>query len=134
MQILNYFYSLRHQFAKYFIVGFSGVFLDMGTLIIFKEYLGWTPVLAVVVNQLLIMAYNFSLNKYWSFKSKTLPHKQIVRYLILAGCNYLFSIIIMYFFNHKMGLDYRWVRLSTIVVMVSWNFFLYKYWVYKENR
>jgi hypothetical protein len=44
--------------------GFSGVFLDMGTLIIFKEYLGWTPVLAVIINQVLLISYGFSLNKY----------------------------------------------------------------------
>lgn len=131
--LLNYLYSLRHQFAKYFIVGFSGLFLDMGTLIVFKEYFGWTPVLVVVVNQIFLLIYNFTLNKYWSFKSKTLPHKQIVRYLILAGCNYLFSILIMYFFSHKMGWDYRLVRLSTIIVMVIWNFFLYKYWVYRQE-
>jgi putative flippase GtrA len=132
-KILNYCYSVRHQFAKYFVVGFSGLFIDMGTLILLKEYCGWAPVLAVVVNQILMITYNFTLNKYWSFKNKEMPHRQIVKYLILAGCNYLFSILIMYIFNHLLDFDYRLVRLATIAVMVSWNFFLYKYWVYKQD-
>ncbi len=59
-----------------------------------------------------------------------MPHKQVVRYLILAGWNYLFAIFTMYLISEVMGYDYRIVRLGTIAMAVSWNFFLYKYWVY----
>ena len=126
-----YMWSLRHQFAKYFVVGFSGLFLDMGTLVLFKEKFGWTPVFAVVVNQVLLLTYNFCLNKYWSFKNKEMPHKQLAKFLTLAGFNYLFSVAAMWLFNGQWNFDYRLVRLGAIAVMVSWNFFLYKYWVYK---
>lgn len=128
-----YLWSLRRQFAKYFIVGFSGVFLDMGTLILFKETFGLTPVLAVIINQTFLLVYNFSLNKYWTFRNQEIPHKQIARYLTLAGFNYAFAVGAMYLFNHIMKWDYRLVRLGTIALAVSWNFFLYKYWVYKEE-
>ncbi len=132
-KLFNYFWSLREQFIKYFIVGFSGVFLDLGTLIIFKQYLGLSAVLAVALNQFIVLIYNFTLNKYWSFGNRELPHKQIVRYLILAGINYFISVAVMYFFNQQLGYDYRLVRLATIVLMVCWNFFLYKYWVYQNT-
>ena len=95
----RYFWSVRHQFAKYFVVGFSGVFLDMGTLILFKEKFGWTPVFAVVINQIFLLTYNFFLNKYWSFRNREMPHKQLVRFLSLAGFNYVFSVIMMYIFS-----------------------------------
>lgn len=126
-----YFWSLRREFAKYFIVGFSGLFLDMGSLIIFAEIFGWMPVMAVLVNQIFLLTYNFTLNKYWSFRNKAMPHKQLVKYLSLAGFNYIFSVFTMYFFNHILEFDYRAVRIITIAVAVSWNFFLYKYWIYK---
>lgn len=129
-----YFWSLRQEFIKYFIVGFSGLFLDVGTLILFKKYFHWSAVMAVVVNQIFLLAYNFCLNKYWSFKNKEMPHYQLVRYFILAGVNYLFSVVMMYIFSQKIGFDYRLVRILTIALMVSWNFFLYKYWVYRPNQ
>ena len=132
-KIFLYAWSVRHQFTKYFIVGISGVFLDLATLIFFKEFFGFNATVAVVCNQILMLTYNFILNKYWSFKNKEIPHKQIVRYLILAGFNYLFSVGMMYSFNHLINYDYRLVRIATIAVMVLWNFFLYKYWVYKED-
>ncbi|OIO18910.1 MAG: hypothetical protein AUJ23_02845 [Candidatus Magasanikbacteria bacterium CG1_02_32_51] len=133
-KIILYVWSIRHQFTKYFIVGISGLFLDIGTLIFLKEFFGLNATIAVVLNQILMLTYNFLLNKYWSFKNKEIPHKQLIRYLILAGFNYLFSVGVMYLFNHIMNYDYRLIRVCTIAVMVMWNFFLYKYWVYKEVK
>ena len=130
---ISYLWSLRRQFAKYFIVGFSGVILDLGTLILLKEKLNLLPVVAVIINQAFLLAYNFSLNKYWTFRNQEIPHKQIVRYGILAGFNYTITVGAMYVFNHILHFDYRIVRLATIVIAVGWNFFLYKYWVYKAE-
>lgn len=132
---IEYLWSLRTQFAKYFVVGFSGLLLDMATLIMFKEWLHWSAVLAVVINQILLLSYNFLLNKYWSFKNKEMPHRQIVRYLTLAAFNYGFSVIAMYVFHDRFfQFDYRLVRIITIACMVSWNFFLYKHWVYAHGE
>jgi len=128
---IKYLWSMRREFAKYFIVGFSGVFIDMGTLILLKEKFGMHPTMAVSINAFITLAYNFTLNKYWSFRNHAMPHKQIIRYLILAGANYVFSVGIMHVGADWLGYDYRLVRLATIAVMVAWNFFLYKYWVYR---
>lgn len=128
---LRYGWSVRHQFAKYFVVGASGFVLDFGLLVFFKEVFGINPTLAVVANQAFVLAYNFSLNKYWTFGNKEIPHKQLMRYLTLAAANYGFSVLMMYIFNEVLGFDYRLVRLGTILAAVSWNFFLYKYWVYR---
>jgi len=134
-KIFLYAWSIRNQFTKYFLVGFSGLFLDLATLIFFKEFFGLNATIAVILNQILMLTYNFLLNKYWSFKNTEMPHKQIIRYLTLAGLNYLFSVGMMYFFNHIYEFDYRLVRIATIAMMVFWNFFLYKFWVYKaENK
>lgn len=130
----HYFWSLRREFAKYFLVGISAVAFDMGTLIAAKELLNIRPIYAVIINQLFVLAYVFFTNKYWSFRNTDLPHKQMARFIILATFNYFFSVFMMYIFNHHVGIDYRIVRMCTIAVMVPWNFFLYKYWVYKQEK
>lgn len=133
-KITNYAWSLRREFVKYFLVGFSGLLIDMSSLILLTEVFGMFPVVAVLINQAVLLSYNFTLNKYWSFRNRAMPHKQLVRYLSLAAFNYSFSVSTMYVFNHIIGLDYRLVRIATIMVMVSWNFFLYKYWVYQAEK
>ncbi len=129
-----YFWSLRREFAKYFIIGFSGLFLDLGTLYILTDLFGILAYISVILNQAIVLTYNFTLNKYWAFRNKEVPHKQMVRYGILATWNYIFSVVAMYIFNSQLGYEHKLVRIGSIAVMVSWNFFLYKYWVYKEKE
>ncbi|MBI4992779.1 MAG: GtrA family protein [Candidatus Magasanikbacteria bacterium] len=126
-------WSLRHQFFRYFCVGFSAFILDMGSLMLLKEVFDWKPITAVIANQVFIIAYVFLLNKYWSFDSKELDHRQLVRFLILVGFNYAVSITTMYIFNHRLAFDYRLVRIGTIILATCWNFLSYKYWVYRSK-
>jgi putative flippase GtrA len=130
----KFFWSLRQQFAKYFTIGITAVILDMGSLIFFKETLHLLPVIAVIANQIFILAFVFLANKYWSFKEHSMTHRQLVRFGIVAVYNYSFSVAAMYVFNHLWQYDYRLVRLGSIILAVSWNFFLYKYFVYASAK
>lgn len=133
-RLIRHLWTLRREFAKYFFVGVSGVVLDIGTLVFFKRGLGISPVAAVILNQPIVLVYNFLLNKYWSFQNKTLSHWQLVRYLLIAGCNYGFSAFAMYVLADHLHANYIASRLVTIAIMVMWNFFLYKYWVYADRH
>ncbi len=133
-KLFLHFWSMRHQFVRYFVIGLGAVVLDVGSLYLLKEYLHLRPVVAVVINGIFLMNYVFFLNKYWAFKSKGVTHKQMVRFFILAGINYLISISWMYIFNHKLDFNYLWVRVANIALSVAWNFLLYKYWVYKHEE
>lgn len=129
----RYLWNERHAVLKYGIVGMSSVVLDMSLLVLFTESLGMTPVLSVVISQLVVFGYNFSLNKYWSFRSVDHPRIQLVRYLSLAAANYVVAVLTMFTFHQLLDLDYQLVRICTIALMVSWNFLLYKHWVYKDE-
>ncbi len=126
-------WGARREFAKYFIIGVSGVALDVGSLFTLKEYFHFSAVMAVVVNQLFLINYGFLLNKYWAFKSKGIAQQQMIRYYLLALANYLFSITWMWFFHDHLGYNYLLIRIANIALAVAWNFLLYKHWVYHEK-
>ena len=128
---LAYFWSIRQQFTKYFITGVSAVILDISSLAFFKEVLYFTPLEAIIVNQFFLLAYVFFVNKYWSFKSTDITHRQMIRFLILSGVNYLISVTWMWLWNERLGFNYLGVRIVNVALSVSWNFLLYKYWIYK---
>jgi dolichol-phosphate mannosyltransferase len=129
----RYLIQARKQLFRYAVVGTSGFGLDFLTLAAFKELVGLSPTIAVVCNQAITLTYNFTLNKHWSFESKTMPHKQLVRYLTLATWNYVFSVGAMYVLNELFGVHYLLARMLSVMVMVSWNFLLYRHWVYIEK-
>lgn len=132
-KFILYLWSARREFAKYFVIGVSGVLLDISSLYVFKEHLHISAVMAVVVNQLFLINYGFFLNKYWAFKSKGITHQQIIRYYFLALMNYLLSITWMWFFHDHFGFNYLLTRIANIALAVAWNFLLYKHWVYQEK-
>lgn len=126
-------WHLRHEFTKYFIIGFSSFLLDVGSLYILKNHIDLKPYIAVMINQPLILLYIFFLNKHWSFKADGFTRKQMMRFLCVAGMNYIISAAWMWTFNEKFGLQYIIARTLNVIVAVGWNFMLYKYWVYRTE-
>ena len=122
--------SIR-QFLKYSITGSLGFILDMLTLYGLKEVIGVSALVAVVINQPLLLAFNFTLNKFWSFSNTHETRQQLIRYGILVLGNYVVAVNLMYLFHTILDFDYRLVRIGSILLSVSWNFLLYKFWVYK---
>jgi len=125
-------WSLRHQFARYFIVGVSAFVLDMATLYGLKEYLGFDARLAVAINQIIVLSYIFFLNKLWSFQARGAVAMQVSRYIILSLINYVIAIGWMWIWNKWLGFNYLGVRIANITLSIFWNFLLYKYWVYRQ--
>lgn len=103
---------------------------DIGLLWLLKEYGHLRAVIAVIFSQIIVLSYNFTLNKLWAFGSKGLSHTQFIRYFVTAAWNYFFAIAVMWSFNEKLGFNYLVVRLVSIALMVSWNFFLYRFWIF----
>jgi len=108
------------------------MFLDIGLLYLASDILLVRPFYAIFVTQAIVIVYNFLLNKYWSFQSKGNHGKQLIRYGIVMGWNYLFGVSAMYLGNDILEIHHLIVRVTTIALAVAWNFLLYNYWVYKN--
>ncbi|KKQ39014.1 MAG: hypothetical protein US58_C0044G0007 [Candidatus Magasanikbacteria bacterium GW2011_GWA2_37_8] len=138
-------YLWEKKFLQYSIVGSSAFVFDFASLVVFKEIFNLDPIMAVALNQILIINYVFFLNKYWSFKSDGQTVKQMIKFGVLMAWNYVFAILWMWLFTQLISftlevnlfggtrdLWYLVVRLVNILLAVSWNFLLYKYWVYRK--
>lgn len=129
----KYLFLSDRQFRRFFIIGLSSLFLDVFSLVLFKEVLFFNPVLAVAINQSLVIGFNFNLNKYWSFGARRSFGKHFFRYLVVVGINYFSSLFLMFIFNQVLEFNYVVVRLGSIALLFIMNFILYRHWVYKEK-
>lgn len=133
-RFFKYCQLVRRQFFGYALVGSTGTILDLITLAFFKEILGWRPVTAVIVNQIICINYIFFLNKRFTFGAQGKTLKRLWDFILLSVWNYVFAVAWMYFLNEKMGYNYLVVRITSIILAVSWNFLLYKYWIYRPLK
>ena len=141
LHIVQHLWSLRREFAKYFIIGVSAVALDMASIFVLRNYLHLRPVGAVIINQPFLLLYVFALNKYWAFKAQGITRQQMIRFLIVAGMNYIIAPVWMWLFTEVLIIsllgvkyDYLLVRLANVALAVAWNFFVDNSWVYKVKN
>lgn len=122
----------KQSFIRYFVIGSSGCILDLISLFFLKEYILSRSYYAIMINQLFILLYIFLLNKYWTFGNYGFAGRQMIRFFIVAGFNYVVAVIWMWWFNEIIGLNYPLVRLANIALSVAWNYLLYRFFVYQN--
>jgi len=125
-------YLWEKKFLQYSIVGSSAFVFDFASLVVFKEIFNLDPIMAVALNQILIINYVFFLNKYWSFKSDGQTVKQMIILWMWLFTQLISFTLEVNLFGGTRDLWYLVVRLVNILLAVSWNFLLYKYWVYRK--
>ena len=62
----NYLLSLAKTYASY---AFTGLFMNSVLSMIWVEVLGWSKLIAPIINLLISVPLNFILNKFWAFES-----------------------------------------------------------------
>lgn len=78
---------------------------------------------------------SFMLNKLWSFNNREKNIMQIIRYIIVFGFNLFFTNFVMYIVSNNISVKYLMIiKFGLVILTTLWNFFLYKYFVYREGK
>lgn len=120
----------RVRLARYFLIGCSAVLIDNGSYSIFTRLLHSDRRLANVVSVGIGAGFSFLLNKLWSFEQRRETTQQARRFLILFAFNYFLYQLIFWIAVHYFGFYDFAVKLIIVAAQTSWNFLLYRYWVY----
>ena len=133
------------QLIRFCIVGFSGMFIDMGTTVLTTELLGFDPRLGAVCGFVLAVINNYFLNRFWTFKGKVKTSQKFafVSFILISLIGMTISIGVMHLSITYLGLNkatpaeiaaasgfvvywlkYRYLlaRFMGIVVATLWNF------------
>ena len=122
----------RHAF-KYYLVGASGVLVNLGILYALTEFAGLWYLLSSSIAIYLSITTNFVLNKVWTFRGADMKERAVLTYgkfvsvslvglLIQLGFNYLFV--------EEIKLYYLVAALISIAIASSANFMLNRHWTF----
>ncbi len=127
----NIILGTRNKFLKYLVVGASTFLFDMGLLYGLVQIFKIHYLMAVTFAWFSPAAANYLLNKIWSFKSSASYFSSTLKYAILLGMNYLFTIFMMYVLVEVFLLYYIYAKIAIMAVIVCWDFFIYKHFIYR---
>lgn len=121
--------SLVLQSIKFFIVGFSGLFVNYYTSIFFFGILKSEFIYSTATGIIVSIFSNFVLNKIWTFKDLdfSLKHllKQFLFFIIISSLGIILQLSLVYFLVEK-GFSYSIALIFSILVAALGNFILNK--------
>lgn len=123
---------LAHSAVRFLAAGVTSTSVDMGLLYLLHGVLHLPLAPSTFVAVLAGFTTNFLLNRIWAFDSSSPVGKQSVRYLIMAGGNWVGTVLLVGGFV-KLGLFYLLARAVALVLLSVVNYFGYKYWVFRDK-
>jgi len=123
--------DIIRQFTRYFIVGITSFTIEYSLFFILYHLYKLHYIIASSSVYLIVFWVNFFLNRLWSFKSDKPLGKQIFKYLLLFIFNLIVpNIFLMYLFTDVIGINALISKVLIMGAVVSWNFILYKKFIY----
>jgi len=116
----------KHAF-QYYLVGASGVFVNLGILFALKEYVGFWYLLSSAIAIYVSMTTNFLLNKTWTFKNSMATQRTLFMYGKFIGISFVGMIIQLGFtftFVDMFSMYYILAALISILIASGVNFVL----------
>lgn len=123
-------WSVRRELVRYVMVGIGSFVIDYGLFFVLHSLMNVWYLGATAISQTIALLFNFFSNRHWSFKKTGATHKQLFRYCLLQAWNYAFAIIALYALVTFGDVSPLISKLIIIPIISSWNFLLYKYFVY----
>ncbi len=116
----------KHAF-QYYLVGASGVFVNLGILYALKEYVGLWYLLSSAIAIYVSMTTNFILNKTWTFKDTMAKQRAIFMYgkfIAISLVGMIIQLVFNYIFVDKFSMYYLLAAFISIGIASGVNFIL----------
>ena len=140
----------RVRFAKFAAVGALGSLIDIGVMNLLTHLFGMRLVYAGSISFICAVINNFLLNRYWTYpdsRSRHLMH-QLGMFFLVNSVGIGIRIPILHFVepimarafenvvhlshNTAISLSKNATLLFAIGVVMTWNFFVNRYWTYND--
>ena len=116
----------KHAF-KYYLVGASGVLVNLGILFALTEFVGLWYLLSSTIAIYVSITSNFLLNKTWTFRDTAIKQRDFLMYGKFIGVSLVgmgIQLGFNYMFVEKLSVYYLLAALMSIMIASSVNFVL----------
>lgn len=129
------------QFIKFGVVGITGTLIDLGVYNLLALLFGFNIYFARTISFVLAATNNYILNRKWTFRNKNKNvAKQFFKFFLISLIGLGLNLIIMKFCQKLVvNVQNEFLKLNipvliAIVIVLFWNFFINKYWTFKEKK
>ena len=136
MRIINLI-KKHSKIIKFLIVWSVSTLIDLGFLYVFIEVLHLQLFIWVILSFLISVINWFILNKFWTFKDRSIKYKrQFTKFLFVSMIWLFLTLTLMFLLTVISWVYYLLAKIITSLILVIWNFLWNKYWTFsiKQNK
>lgn len=124
-----------NQKIRYILGGLLSFVVEYSTFVALFYLLHFNENVAHSISFVLSILVNFSLLKFWIFKSgnNSKFSSEALGYFILVGINFILSNIIIYIFI-QYSIPAYLAKFLTACAIVVWNYFIFKKLIFRERK
>ncbi|MEG4324586.1 glycosyltransferase [Microcoleus sp. herbarium5] len=119
------------KFLRFGIVGFSGVFVNMGVLYVLRDILNWELTRSLIIAAELAIISNFCWNDLWTFGdiSKRQPGKRqrlkrLLKFNTICLMGLILNVLLVNVLFNVFGMNEYLANLIAIAAVTLWNFWI----------
>lgn len=120
--------------VRYILVGGTGVLFELAVIFVAVKVFSASDAAAVTASYWLGVAFSFLLQKFFAFENKDVRVKsvgyQTVSFGVLLAVNYIFTLVFVHFTAAFLGVYLA--RMVALVITTGWNFFAYKFIIFRK--
>jgi dolichol-phosphate mannosyltransferase len=142
LDYLKHIYSLMGRkgellrFAKFCLVGLSGVLVNMGLLWLLTEFAGLFYLLSAAISIESSIISNFTLNDYFTFRDRRSPTlksflSRLVKFNLVSLAGLALNMGVLGLLTEVFGVYYLLSNLCGIVVATLWNYLVNTWWTWR---
>ena len=121
------------KFFRFALVGGSGVAVNMLTLWLLHDELGFPLSRSSVVAISLAILNNFLWNNFWTFGESGIQARRLAQFIVISLVGMAINLAILNIF-FALGVHYALGNLAGIGVATAWNFFANARWTWGAKR
>jgi dolichol-phosphate mannosyltransferase len=119
------------QFARFCVVGTSGLMVDMAALHCLVRWLGWDVSLSKLCSAETAMLSNFFLNEVWTFRGLARAGAggrglilRLLKFQAICGAGIGLAVLLLNLFYRRLGINLYAANLLAILLVTLWNFWM----------
>lgn len=119
------------RFLRFGVVGFSGVFVDMGIFYLLRNSVGLGLTRSGIISSELAIINNFLWNDLWTFKdiAREQPGKRrllirLFKFNLVCLAGLVLHILILNLLYNLLGMNEYLAKLIAIIIVTFWNFWI----------
>jgi dolichol-phosphate mannosyltransferase len=119
------------RFLRFGLVGFSGLFIDMGLLYVLFDGLGLGLTRSALIAAEMAIINNFIWNDFWTFRDLARQQKQwrqrikrLGKFNVICGLGLGLKLVLLNIFFNVFGINAYAANFLAIAIVTIWNFWL----------